>query len=68
MSGGKVKRLVAFAVLMESGSGVLSKSPSCVLEKFELVLNCSVSSLHTLMDMDNQAKYKRYLKEWRLSE
>jgi len=59
-----IKRLVAFAVLMEGGEGILVKHPDYVLEKWHLVQDSPVDLLPQLMDQGNRAKYKRYLEEW----
>ena len=59
-----VKRLVAFAVLMESGDGVLSKDPKYIREKWQLCSTYHENRLPQLMDMQNRAKYKAYLREW----
>ena len=59
-----LKTLIAFCVLMEQGEGILSKAPSYVLEKWDLAALHPTDLLSTMLDVHNQAKYKRYLKEW----
>lgn len=62
----KLKRLVAFAVLMEKHEGILMKAPYYVLEKFELAMGQPVDLLTQLMDNENKAKYEEYLKRWKI--
>ena len=59
-----LKTLIAFCVLMEQGEGILSKSPSYVLEKWELATLHPTDLLPTMLDQQNQAKFKRYLHYW----
>lgn len=63
-----LKRLVAFAVLMEKGQGILVKSPDYILEKWSLTQKSPTHYLTQLMDMENQAKYREYLKRWKITE
>lgn len=61
-----LKQAVTFAILMENNDGILGKAPSYVLEKFEL---CRLSTEpETLLDSQNTAKYKKYLKIWRIEK
>lgn len=62
----KLKRLVAFAILMESSEGIIGKAPYYVLEKFEETQAIHLNLLTQLLDSENKAKYDRYLKTWRL--
>lgn len=64
MSNLWLKRLVAFCVLMETGDGILTKSPDYVLEKWELARDINADLLEQLMDPINQAKFKKYLDTW----
>jgi len=61
-----LKKLVAFAVLMESGDGIKMKSPDYIAEKWHLVADCPDDLLPTLMDPWNQAKYYDYLTFWKV--
>jgi hypothetical protein len=60
-----VKKLVTFAILMESGEGVRAKAPSYVAEKWSLVMSCPENLLPTLLDIWNQKKYEKYCRQWR---
>ena len=64
MNNTLIKRLVAFAVLMESGEGIESKSSSYVLEKWHLCMTVGEKGLKGLMDPQNRDKYDAWLKEW----
>lgn len=57
-----IKRLVAFAVLMESGDGVLAKSPLYVEEKFWACVGCR--NPEHLLDDRNKEKYRRWMRRW----
>lgn len=59
-----VKRLVAFAILMENGEGVLTKSPKYIREKYKLAMTLPLDLLIQLFDQPNSAKYFKYLKKW----
>lgn len=64
-----LKRLVAFAVLMESGRGIMTKHPDYVLEKWQLTLSGNAlpeDLLTQAMDFNNKEKFRRYLKEWKI--
>ena len=61
-----IKQLVAFAVLMEKGEGITTKSPTYVAEKWKLVALTPDHQLPTLMDIWNKAKYEEYLKTWKI--
>jgi len=60
----KMKRLVAFAILMENGEGVLTKVPGYVLEKYELAMTLPEELLPQMLDQVNKAKYQKYLRKW----
>ena len=65
----ELEQLVAFCILMENGQGILTKAPSYIFEKFKSCgLRDSRQSLMGLLDMSNQAKFKKYLKTWRVDE
>ena len=59
-----IKRLAAFGVLMENGQGIVGKSPSYILEKFELCMGVSVHDLPGLLDNNNQEKYSNWCSTW----
>ena len=59
-----IKKLVAFAVLMQTGPGITSKSPGYILEKWDLVKNCPEKLLITLMDPNNQRIFEEWLRVW----
>ena len=59
-----VKRLATFAILMETGDGIITKSPTYMLEKWELVNKCPIDLLHTLLDPQNNTKLNEYLRIW----
>lgn len=65
----ELEQLVAFCILMENGEGIITKAPSYLMEKYE---SCSMrnsrSLLMGLLDMYNQAKFKRYLEMWRIDK
>jgi hypothetical protein len=62
----KVKRLVAFAILMEKHGSVLDKAPYYALEKYTSAMNLPVESLTQLFDASNKAKYEEYLRTWKI--
>jgi hypothetical protein len=54
-----VERLVCFAVLMETGNGIVTKSPDYIREKYEACMKVPYPA--GLLDCWNEAK----LEEWR---
>lgn len=57
-----IKRLVAFAVLMESGDGILAKNPGYVEEKFWAAMQ--TPDPEHLLDAHNKEKYRRWMRRW----
>ena len=63
----KLEQLVAFCVLMEKGEGIISKAPSYLMEKWKPCgMRDSRNDLLALMDAENAAKFRQYVKTWRL--
>ena len=64
-----LEQLVAFCVLMGKGQGIISKSPSYLMEKWESCqLRESRNDLLGLMDLENANKFREYVKTWRLAK
>ena len=65
----KLEQLVAFCVLMEGHGGIVTKAPPYIFEKWE---SCSERTsrdeLLGLMDGTNAAKFREYIKTWRVDE
>jgi len=57
-----IKGLVVFAILMESGNGIVDKSPAYIWEKFQLAMISP--SPEQLLDQKNRRKLERWLKNW----
>jgi hypothetical protein len=63
----ELEQLVAFCVLMEKGQSIISKAPSYLMEKYESCeMRNSRNDLLGLMDAKNAAKFREYIKLWRL--
>lgn len=63
----KLERLVAFCVLMENGEGIVGKAPSYLFEKYEACTRrTSRQELLGLLDNFNQAKFREYIRMWRV--
>ena len=62
MSVEKLKRLVAFAVIMETGDGIRYKSPDYVAEKYDLAMK--LPNPEEMLDTDNKAKYREWCIKW----
>ena len=64
-----IEQLVAFCVLMEGHGGIVTKAPSYLQEKWK---SCSERTsrdeLLGLMDSTNAAKFREYVKTWRVSD
>ena len=58
----KIKRLVVFAILMQHGDGIMSKSPEYIEEKYDTVI--SVPYPEAALDIFNREKLARWMKEW----
>jgi len=50
-------KAVCFAILMENNDGIMSKSPSYILEKFQ-------SACPEILDAHNKRKLVRWAREW----
>jgi hypothetical protein len=58
----KLARLIVFAILIESGEGVLGKSPNYILEMWKAVdRSPSLDSLIPLLDPWQQSTWSNYL-------
>jgi len=57
-----VKRLVVFAILMETGDGIRYKSVDYVCEKYEAAL--SEPYPERLLDPNNREKLERWKRTW----
>lgn len=58
-------QLVTFAILMESGRGILDKGPAYILEKWGLCRSTkSVVYLEGMLDSENKAKLTLWLHRW----
>jgi hypothetical protein len=57
-----LKGLVAFAVLMENGGGILEKSPDYVCEK--IACCTGVEDPGVLLDPVNLSKYREWFWRW----
>lgn len=59
-------QLAAFVILMESGEGIIDKSPDYIMEKWRF---CSgepnLSYLMGIMDQVNQAKFSEWIITWK---
>ncbi|MBA7595185.1 hypothetical protein ES703_02144 [subsurface metagenome] len=63
---GLVKRLVAFSIISNSGSGLLGKSPVYILEKYTEAMQIPEKFLLSMLDDTNKEKAKAYFKEWEI--
>ena len=64
-----LEQLVAFCTLMEGHDGIITKAPPYIFEKWESCLRrTSKDELLGLMDGDNAAKFREYVKTWRIDE
>jgi len=60
-----VEQLVVFAILMENGQGIVSKSPDYILEKFRTCQAITdIELLKGILDFGNRPKLKRWLETW----
>ena len=60
-----IEQLVAFAILMENGGGILDKSPSYIKEKFKECESIKGPPyVPWFLDNDNRLKYIRYFEKW----
>jgi hypothetical protein len=58
----KVKRLVAFCILMQHGEGIMTKTPDYLLQKHHLAMTLPVDLLHQLF-FDQGRMLEQYYKE-----
>jgi len=65
MSRNKFKNLIAFCLLMQSGKGILEKSPRYVEEKFKRYLNSGNEEFKWGLDFSNQIKFNKYYEKWK---
>ena len=61
----KVKRLVAFSILMQHDEGIMSKSPDYIREKFAVAMSLPVDLLYQMF-YDQGAKLQEYYKKHHL--
>lgn len=59
----QVKRLVIFAILMENGVGIATKSQEYVMEKFLTAMMAPYPE--EMLDPGNKHKLKRWCRRWR---
>ena len=64
MNDERLKRLVVFSILMETGKGILTKSPSYIAEKWHAVCMTPLEDLPELLDLQNKEKYRKWLETW----
>ena len=57
-----INRAVVFAILMQTGEGVISKAPDYIAEKLEAV--GLGAHPERLLDMENGALYNKWLRTW----
>jgi len=62
MTRDELKRLVIFCILMESGRGILGKSPAYIKEKFDA--STLVPHPESLLDGVNMKKLEEYFRRW----
>ena len=58
-----IRSLVVFAILMETGGGIVCKSPDYILEKANSALLMG-DQAYTLLDSQNYAKYRTWCATW----
>ena len=64
-----LEQLIAFCTLMEGHDGIITKAPPYIFEKLEsCLLRDSRDDLLGLMDSTNAAKFRQYIKTWRLND
>ena len=57
-----INQAVVFAILMQSGRGIIGKHPDYLAEKLEAV--AMMARPEGLLDEDNLALYHAWLKKW----
>lgn len=61
-----LNQAVTFAILMQGNGGILGKAPAYVEEKLRI---CgTLERPETILDNENGALYKKYMRHWRLEE
>ena len=61
-----ILQLVAFAILMESDSGIVWKSPGYIAEKWRWCSGCvDPLELKASMDQQNQNKFDNWKTKWK---
>ncbi len=59
-----LKQAVVFAILMQSGQGIIGKSPDYVLEKLRLCEHLTEEYLFSPLDSHNREKLYEYQARW----
>lgn len=62
-SDAETLKAVCFAVLMQGNSGIMTKSPEYVLEKYRT--SSDVFPAYVMLDAGNRQRVKEWAKEWR---
>ena len=66
MNLGQLKNVVAFAILMESEGGILSKSPDYIEEKFSRYCHLNLGDRSEWgLDGSNKLKLAEWLEQWK---
>ena len=60
----KMKNLVAFCILMENHDGIIGKSPSYIIEKFEGIVLSNTEYPDRWLDDNNKLKFNNWIKRW----
>ena len=56
--------IVAFAILMENGKGILDKSPDYILEKFQRYIQSQGIQYSSGLDNSNRKKLEKWIEIW----
>jgi len=60
-----IQQIVAFTILMESGHGIINKSPVYIREKFDYCMDESnLKHIEGALDPDNQFKLRQWRETW----
>ena len=63
----KFLNILAFCILMESGRGILDKSPNYLMEKYiRYVMDKNPEAWRWGLDVFNVQKFKNYIKKWNI--
>jgi len=57
----ELTKALVFAILMENGNGILDKSPSYIMEKWEMVKD---GMCEGLLDFINAGKLREWKEKW----